>query len=62
MDTMTLNSTISNATRSAKVYFRDTITGKFLYTRLAINGSLTGVDTEKGFGRESGLTVNLIFM
>ena len=34
------------------------MTGQFLYTRLAITGSPTGVETEKGSERVSGLTLN----
>ena len=58
MPRMTSKSTISNTTRSAEVTFGETMTGQFLYTRLAIKGSLTGVETEKGSERVSGLTLN----
>ena len=34
------------------------MTGQFLYTRLVITGSLTGVDSEKGSDRVSGLILN----
>ena len=34
------------------------MTAQFLYTRLAITGSFTGVETEKGSERVSGLTLN----
>ena len=58
MPRMTLKSTISNSTRSAKMTFLETMTGQFLYTRLAITGSPTGVETDKGSERVSGMTFN----
>ena len=58
MPRMTSKSTISNSTRSAEVTFLETMIGQFLYTRLAIVGSPTRVETEKGFERISGLTLN----
>ena len=53
MPRMTSKSTISNSTRSTEVTFREIVTGQFLYTRLAITGSPTGVETKKGSERVS---------
>ena len=60
MHRMTSKSTISNSTRSVEVTFWDTMIGQFLYMHLAIIGSPTGVETEKGSWRVSGLTLNWI--
>ena len=59
MPRMTWNSNISNSTRYAEVKFCETVTGQFLYTRLAITGSLTRVETNKGSERVFGLTLNM---
>ena len=59
---MTSNSTISNYTRFTKVTLLETVTGQFLYTRLAITRSLTGVETEKGSERVFVQTINCIAM
>ncbi len=56
---MKSKSTISNSTRSSEVIFLEIVTRKFIYTRLAITGSLTGVETEKCFERVAGLILNL---
>ena len=55
---MTSKSTISKSTRYAKVTFRETMIGQFLYTRLAITGSPTRVETEKVSERVYKLTLN----
>ena len=55
MPRMTSKSTFSKSTRSAELTFLETVTGQFLYTRLAIAGSPTGVEIEKGSERVSGL-------
>ena len=62
MPRMTSKSTISNVTRSTEVTFCETMTGQFLYNRLAITGSSTGVDTDKGSKRFSRLTLNCTAM
>ena len=59
MPRMTLKSTISNSTRSVEVSFKETMTGQFLYTRLDISGSPSGVETEKGSVSVSGVRINL---
>ena len=51
---MISKSTISNSTKSVEVTFLETMRGQFFYTRLAITGSPTGVETEKGFEIVSG--------
>lgn len=48
MPRMISKSIIFNSTGSIEVTFRETMTEKFMYTRLDINGSSTGVDTKKG--------------
>ena len=58
MPRMTSKSTISNSTRSAEVTFIETVIGQFLYTHLAIIGSRTGVETDKGYERVTGVTLN----
>ena len=54
MQRMISKSTISNSTRSAEVTFLETMIGQFVYTRVA-TGSSTGVETEIGCERISGL-------
>ena len=58
MPRMTSKPTISNSTRSVEVTFSDSMIGQFPYTHLAIIGSLTGEESEKGFERVSGLILN----
>ena len=58
MPRMTSKSTISHSTRSAEVTFWETMTRQFLYTCLAITGSPTGVETEKGSEIVSWMTLN----
>lgn len=48
---------MSNYMSSSEVTFWETITGKFLYTRLAIVESLTRVETVKGFEKILGITL-----
>ena len=48
MPKIVLKSTISNSTRFAEVTFEETVTGQFMYTRVSIVGSPTGVEIEKG--------------
>ena len=43
---------------TSSMKFCETVTGQFLYTRLAITGSLTRVETNKGSERVFGLTLN----
>lgn len=58
MPRMISNSTISNFTRYSDVTFSKIVTGKFMYTRVAIIGSPTGVESEKRSERFSRLTLN----
>ena len=60
MPKITSKYTIFKSTRSTEVTFSETVTGQFLYARLAINGSPTGVETEKSSERVSGMTLNWI--
>ena len=52
-------STISNFTR-LEVLFGETPTGQYMYTRLAITGSLNEVETDKSSKRFFGLTPKFI--
>ena len=58
MPKITSKYTIFKSTRSTEVTFSETVTGQFLYARLAITGSPTRVETEKGSERVFGLTLN----
>ena len=49
-------STISKSTKSADMTFSKTVKRQFLYSRLAIIGSPTRVETYKGSERVFGLT------
>ena len=51
MPKITSKSTISNSITSAEVNFLETAIGKFLFTCLAISGSPTIVEIEKGSER-----------
>jgi len=56
MPRMISKSTISNFTRFVEVTFGEIVTCQILYTRVAITGSPTELETEKGSERVSGLT------
>lgn len=60
MPRMTLNFTIYKSKRSAEVTFLETKIGQFLYTRITITRSLTGVETKKGSKRVFALIPNLL--